>query len=160
MFSENDVVVICHPSGTSPESIELIHTAKGSVTFQREQTCQFLQLLGPSFCDSGHLATAYSAPNLQLLTQRIAHGERPSLCSLRADPETKMWVQVVYLGGDAREHSERMQANMSCVEEQVGNSGSIMLGTFGKTVRNIPWNCPQWKAIALHSLAHPSPCHD
>ena len=57
--------------------------------FLREQPLQIPRWLGPSFCDSGHLARAYSAPNLQLQAQYIAHGEWPSLCSLRTDPETK-----------------------------------------------------------------------
>jgi len=28
--------------------------------------------------------------------------------SLLADPETKVWVQLVYLGGDPREHGEEV----------------------------------------------------
>lgn len=54
-----------------------------------------------------------------------------------------MWIPVIYLGGD--EHSEGMQANKGCAKEQVGDWGSILLGIFWKTVRNIPGNCPLWR---------------
>lgn len=98
MFAENDLA-ICHPSGTSPEFIELRRAARGGDTFQREPTFQIPQTWGPSLCDSGHLATAHSALNLQLLAQRAARGDCRSLRCLRADRDTKMWwVQVAYLG--------------------------------------------------------------
>ena len=59
---------------------------------QREPTFQIPPLWGPSFCDSGHLATAYSALNLQLLTGSVACGECPGSRGVRADPETKTRV--------------------------------------------------------------------
>lgn len=122
MLSENNLV-LCHPSGTSPEFIELKRTARGSATFQREPTFQIPPLWGPSFCDSGHLATAYPALSLQLLAR-----ECPSLRGVRADPETKMRVRVVYSGRDPGEHSEGVQKQdreerkvlEGCAVEQVG----------------------------------------
>lgn len=137
VFSENHLA-ICHPSGMSPEFIELIHSARGSATFQREPTFQIPQLWGPSFCDSGHLATAYSALNLQLLGQCSAHGDCPSLRGVRADPETKMCIQVMFSGRDLGEQSEGVQkpdregkkAAEGCAVEQVG--------TFWRTLMNTP----------------------
>lgn len=107
VFSENDLVT-CHPCGTSPEFIELIHTARRSATFQREPTFQISRLLGPSVCDSGHLATASSALNLHLPAQWATHDECPCSRLLRADPETKMWVQILHLGRDPKEQSKRV----------------------------------------------------
>lgn len=133
MFAENDLV-ICHPSGTSPEFIELRRTARGGDTFQREPTLQIPQTWGPSFCDSGHLATAYSALNLQLLARRAARGDCPSLRCLRADPATEMWVQVVYLGrAQSGEGAELAEG-----PEGVPWSGWAPFGRLQQTPRSCP----------------------
>lgn len=137
MFSENDLA-ICHPSGASPEFIELIHTARGRATFQRELTFQIPPLWGPSFCDSGHLATAYSALNLQLLAHCAAHGECPSLRGVRADPETKMRVRVVYLGRDPGEHSEGVQKPDREGRKAPEGRAVEQVGAFWRTVTHSP----------------------
>lgn len=65
------------------------------------------------------------------------------LSFLKADPETRIWMQVVYLGGDARQHSkgvgkwdrEGRKANKGLDHEQVtaeGNWGSSSLCDLGR----------------------------
>lgn len=45
------------------------------------------------------------------------------LGSPKADPETRIWVQVVYLGGDSRKHSERVRRRHKDVS-QANNTGN------------------------------------
>lgn len=53
-----------------------------------------------------------------------------------ADPATKIWMQVVYLGGDPRRAEEESgrteKADIGCVREQVVALGSTLLETSGR----------------------------
>lgn len=81
------------------------------------------------------------------------------LSFLKADPETRIWMQVVYLGGDVRHHSkgvgewewEGRKANKGLDHEQVtaeGNWGSISLCDLLKTM----WNRSKGIKALFHEL--------
>lgn len=81
------------------------------------------------------------------------------LSFLKADPETRIWMQVVYLGGDVRHHSkgggewewEGRKANKGLDHEQVtaeGNWGSISLCDLWKTM----WNRSKGIKALFHEL--------
>lgn len=64
----------------------------------------------------------------------------------KADLESKLWVQVVYLGGDSRKHRERVRerdregrkANKTCNNEEITSEGKWdsdpFEGTWGEFV--------------------------
>lgn len=85
--------------------------------------------------------------------------------SPKANPETKIWVQVVYLGRDPRKHGERME-KWDKEERRTNKSGSLQRANGAQSCCTLieeitVWNTPQNRPLTellVQPLGQPGEC--